>query len=525
METSNTLTDIPASTGYVCKYTLLLLALKAPSNTKSDRTIQASIDEVYDTFVSRKSPDPSNYIALKQSPIAQTAIATARSAGWNHDNSSPLWIYNPMEPSNKLKFTSRLDVNDHSSYDRETAYPGYVALQWPPLTASKKAASIKASQYVLSGEYPYNKPMEPTSGGFVQIQQHLDAQKTTLTSHANVWGPISALVENEGSLTFSLRTRTRGISSDPANLRTQEWASYFYAESGKSSFVRFTHDGNPSHELKVDAWSFFMNQPDPSSQIVSFSDLDTSKLTLVQDFTQEPIAPQYNSRGLSSAQFMLDTWISTDAAAPDIISVTFSSEAAGWVPRITVSSSQSGLTAPITKKIDFADIAAPKMAWTHIKFLTVNGGKRLLLANAVPTDDRHTLLNLRDYTYDESTCSLVVSQTVITLSGAGALPTQVLVGDVLGTGFQQLVVTTGNKVQLFNVSVGGKGQLEYMPAITPSATATATAITGNTFFMALVPAEDGLGGLEILTVISKTDEKAKSLKRIIEVALTPTPPP
>lgn len=454
--------------------------------------------------MTRKVPEPTDYIALKLSPEADVAVANRSTRGWNFDNFSPIWVHDQSQGDRSSHFTCRADVNDHSCYAREVAYPGFVKLQWPPMSPSHKSVSIKESDYRKAMESPQSKPMEPTSGGFVQIQKHVSEKSSAIQIlDANVWGPISS----ETTSTFSLRTRTREISIDPVGLITHDWASYFDPESGKSSFVRFVHDGNPANSLKVDAWGFLMNQPDSTSQVVDFADLDKSKLILVNDLSSALIAPKFQGPGLPSAKFLVDLWTGTNSAAPDIITVTFTEDK---VPRITVSKSTSGLK-QLSLEIDFVDKDAPKLSWTQTKFLTVSKKKRLLLVHAAAADADHTTLTLRTYTYSESTKSLVSSQSSILLDGAEA-HVQVLIGDVTHSGEEQLVVTFRSRVSVYNVSEDSDSSLKY-----DLCSSSSFPTPDNVFFTALAPAEDAREGMDLISVSSDITSTGK---RILQVTLS-----
>ncbi|KAF8539454.1 hypothetical protein BDD12DRAFT_94653 [Trichophaea hybrida] len=446
---------------------------------RCERAVQASVDEVYAAFNSGSVPAVSSYAALRLAPKLQQAVVSSSNPGWSHDTFDsfpPLWIYNPSSNT----FVCRTKIDDHSDYSWETAYPGY---EWWPPGPSKKASSIKSSVYRKSGQYPPSKPLELESGGFVQIQRFPDdVNPASWSLSANVFGPI-AIDLPSASLTFSLRNRTRKFATNATNIRILHWSKYFHTPTGKTSFVRFTHAGDPTHDLKVDGWSFELNQPDKTSQVVDFTDLDKSPLIFTQDFSQISLVPKFPGPGLSSVRYFVAPWTDPDPTRPDIIAVTFPGEKSQ--PRITVLSSSPGLLPPFTQKLDFLDTAAPKSVWSHVKLLHLFTGTRLLVANAVPTDIHISLL-LRDYTYTPST-GLVVHQITVTLDGAAGQQTHLLVGDVLSTGEDQLIVTTDNRVMIFHISTTPSGTLSYTLASTPSATGavasgknqTLTAILGS----------------------------------------------
>jgi len=464
--------------------------------THSINACQSSVDEIYSAFASKSVPEVSAYAALRQAPKPQLAAVSPSDRGWTHDNFAPLWVHDASAAKDD-RFTVRKDINDHSKRERAPAYPGYVALQWPPLTPSKAAAVIKSSAWRAIGEIPFSIPMEPRSGGFVQFQEHSGAAGTSRVSSANVWGPIVVDIPNLGPrYTFTLRNRSRNIAENPLSDRTLHWDSYFDASSGKTSFVRFNRkDG--SGAVEIDGWSFGLNQPDTSSQVVHFADVDASPLVLGEAFSRVPLLHDFRGYGLSSARFFVAPWIGPPSS-PDVISVTF--DASTWQPRITVTASTS-LLPPFSSRIDFADSGAPKVAWSTVKLLS----GRLLVAGFVPTEDRSVSLYLRDYSVSSGT--LEVHQTVLTLPGAAGLPVQVLVGDVLATGAEMLVVVVGARVHLYTVSRGeeeggGGGGLSYTATGVPAATA-AQVPDRNHVLTALTPSEVPEGGLDILTVYAR----------------------
>jgi hypothetical protein len=467
----------------------------------SEQASQASLDEIYTAFTSRTVPEESSFAALRLAPKPKLA-STAQGRPWDYDNFAPLWVWNP---AGKPHFTIRHDVDDHSSFLRDEAYPGYVPFQWPPFFPSKAAQRVKDSAYKTLGEFPPSKPMEPTSGGFVQIQEFIEDK--TVVSSANVWGPIAINLPKE-TLTFSLRNRTRKFSEHEASVRTLGWSKFFEQTTGRTSFVRFSHAGGKA-DLKIDAWSFIT---DTTSQVVDFNDLDTTPLVFrAPDIQGRTLVPNFEGHGLSSARFFVERWL---GAGPDIIAVTFGGE--NWTPRITI----SGLGGGGAAILDFADTAAAKLAWGHMKLLDINGAKRLLLVCAVPDPHhRSTDLVLRDYTPTTSG-SLAVNQTRIELPGTAGLHTQVLIGDVRATGADQLVVLIGARVLLYTITALPSGQLAYTPTEIQSSTA-AQIPTEDHILTALLPSEGAEAGLDILSISSAPSiERARNNGRALEFTVS-----
>ncbi|KAA8913588.1 hypothetical protein FN846DRAFT_928798 [Sphaerosporella brunnea] len=458
---------------------------------------QASIDEIHTAFTTGKVPGTSSFAALKKAPKPQLA----EGKGWSYDNFSPLWVYDPTSKA----FSARQDVDDHSKYQREAAHPGYVALQWPPLTPSKMATKIKNSAYKTAGMYPPSKPMEPASGGFVQVQEVVESNANgskRVISYANVWGPVNiSLNTADANLTFSLRNRSRGFSEHDASIHTLGWSKFFDQATGRTSFVRFTLSAGDNSDVKTDCWSFVSNK---TSQVIAFDDLDATPLVFgAPDFTNHTLVRNFKGHGLSSARFFIESWLSTTEA--NIIAVTFGGGT--LTPRITVASLDGSAPA-----IDFIDTAGPKLAWGHSKLLNIGGAKRLLLACAVP--DPHGLsteLILRDYTSTESG-SLAVNQTSIELPGTAGVHTQVLVGDVLATGTDQLVVLLGARVQLYTITAAAaSSQLVYTPTATPSSSTATEIPTRSHILTALLPSSSSSssGGLDILSITTSTSSTLK----------------
>jgi len=102
---------------------------------------------------------------------------------------------------------------------------------------------------------------------------------------------------------------------------------------------------------------------------------------------------------------------------------------------------------------------------------------------------------------------LIVRQSTVTLDGAAGQQTQLLVGDVLGTGTDQLVVITGGRVQIFQISILPSGDLSYTRADTPSATG-ALDEGNNQILTALL-------GSNILTISSTNKNGKKTISFVV----------
>jgi hypothetical protein len=385
---------------------------------------------------------------MKLEPKACGRVHNHDPKEWNfntYDNFAQLWTYNKNQ-----EFHCRLDKDDHANFKYQQAHPGYEISLWLP-GPSVPAGSIKYSSYREKGMYPPNLPISLSSGGFVQIQRITDLNYAIHS--ANVFGPITLQLSgaNAALKTFSLRNRTRQFLTLDTATQTMCWSKHFHPITGKTSFVLFSHDGKDTQPLEATGWSF---TSDPVSQDINFDELESSPLTLTQDFSTVSLIPKFKGPGLSAACYFLAPWSST--TDPDIITVTFVDNVTHQ-PRITVHRllPDSAWTKYVPF-IDYLDTRAPKSLWSHVKFLSLGTEKRLLIACPIPMADG-TKLYMRCYSLSDA-AKVVVTESTITLKGVRRDVVQLLTGDVLGEGQDQLVVTALGKILIYKIEIDREGK-------------------------------------------------------------------
>jgi hypothetical protein len=356
------------------------------------------------------------FTAMQLMPQPMTAIDPQdwRNRGWggyDKHNPAPLWV-SLHDNVTESQWTVRKDLDDHSNYGaRRTQSPGDLGY----------GKIIKAANFVEKGQFPMQNSIDGLlSGGFIQIQD-LDGSDSK-GSCVNFWTPAKVNFADKTQSTFTIRNRL--IDQDIAPSREVLHWMRSGASTGIIGFTYVETDGG-SGEIKMmeTEYSTDIGYNGPS------------------DGTCATFSPQHSwaMRALMTRR----ATILSDVPAGFMLNLTRFISGHFIATREIVAVSQSRNQALIGVLGDSKmqiKLPLPKALYGFVKPFRGAGASRqsILMARAVAEDDSENV-SLAKIDFDDAGKDSMATEN-FDFELEAEQDASVLVGDVLGWGYDQAVV-------------------------------------------------------------------------------------